>query len=165
MIILVHIFLVLFLFVFQSTLLHGFSVMYVRPDMILILASYMGVRLGEENGAITGFLLGLVQDSLSSALFGANAFSKGVIGFIFGNLRDKIVYDNIFSQFIFVFIATVIDGAIILLIFFMTKPENAQVDVLMNKLLLQSIYTTLIGPLFLQALIFFNKKNAVRYDL
>lgn len=153
------VFLIILLFVFQTTVLHAFTISGVRPDIILIFSVFVGIKLRETRGAAAGFTLGLVQDSLSSGLLGANAFSKGIVGFAFGLLKDKIIFENIFSQVIFVLIATVIDTVIVLLISSLTINEN--VTTIFNKLLLSSIYTTLAGPLFIYVFIFVSSKASV----
>ncbi len=156
-----NIFFVILLFVFQTTILHSFTILGVRPDIVLILTFFISVNLGEDRGAILGFILGLIQDCLSSNLLGANAFSKGVVGFIFGYLRDKIVFENAFSQFTFVLLASLVDAAIISLILFLTIPDNTQVAILFNKLLLSSVYTTIVAPLFILMFVFFRDKVVV----
>ncbi|HJP19275.1 MAG TPA: rod shape-determining protein MreD [Nitrospinota bacterium] len=150
-----NIFFIILLFVFQTTILHSFTILGVRPDIVLILTFFICVNLGEDRGAISGFGLGLIQDCLSSNLLGANAFSKGVVGFVFGYLRDKIFFENALSQFAFVLLASLIDAAIISLILFLTIPDKTQVTIVLNKLLLSSAYTTIVAPLFM--LIFKNK--------
>lgn len=155
---LLNVFFIILLFVFQTTILHSFTIMGVRPDVILIFAFFAGGKLGEEKGAISGFTLGMIQDCLSSNLLGANAFSKGIIGFVFGYLRDKIVFENTFSQFIFIFFASLIDAAIILLISLLTIPDKEQAMIVLNNLLLSSVYTTLLGPFFILFFIFSKNK-------
>jgi rod shape-determining protein MreD len=149
------------LFVFQTTLLHCCTVLGVRPDVILILATFIGVRLGKTKGAIAGFFLGLIQDSLSGAFLGPNAFSKGVVGFIFGNLRTKILFENFFSQIFCNMAAALINGAIILIIFSLTILDKALVDINLKNLFLTAIYTALASPLFSQIFAFISKKAAL----
>jgi len=156
-----NIFLIVLLFVFQTTFLHSFTIMGVRPDIVLILTFFISVNLGEGRGAISGFTLGLIQDCLSSNLLGTNAFSKGIVGFIFGYLRDKIFFENIFSQFTFVLLASLVDTAIIFLIVFLTIPDKTQMAIVLNKLLLSSVYTTLVAPLFILIFVFFRDKVVV----
>ena len=153
-----NIFFIILLFVFQTTLLHSFTILGVRPDIVLILTIFISANLGEDRGAISGFTLGLIQDCLSSNLLGANAFSKGVIGFIFGNLRDKIFFENTISQLAFILLASLIDAAIISLILFLTIPDKTQMSIVLNKLLLSSVYTTLVAPLFILIFVLYFQK-------
>lgn len=159
-----NIFFITLLFIFQTTVLHSFTILGVRPDIVLILTFFIGVNLGEEKGATLGFALGFIQDCLSSTLLGANAFSKGIVGFVFGYLRDKIVFENAFSQFAFILLASLIDVAIISLILFLTISDKTQVAIVLNKLLLSSVYTTLVGPVFILIFVFFRDKAAVFFE-
>lgn len=156
-----NIFFITLLFVFQTTVLHSFTILGVRPDIVLILTFFIGVNLGEDKGGTLGFALGLVQDCLSSTLLGANAFSKGVVGFVFGYLRDKIFFENAFSQFAFILLASLIDTAIISLILFLTISDKTQAAIVLKKLLLSSVYTALVGPLFILIFVFFRDKTVV----
>ncbi len=156
-----NIFFITLLFVFQTTILHSFTILGVRPDIVLILTFFIGVNLGEDKGTTLGFALGLIQDCLSSTLLGANAFSKGVVGFIFGYLRDKIIFENTFSQFTFILLASLIDAAIVSLILFLTTPDKTQATIVLKKLLLSSVYTSLVGPLFIFIFVFFRDKAVV----
>jgi rod shape-determining protein MreD len=154
-------FLIILLFVFQTTLLHCCTILGVRPDVILILATFIGVRLGKAKGATAGFFLGLIQDCLSGVFLGPNAFSKGVVGFIFGNLRAKILFENFFTQIFCNMAAALIDGAIILIIFSLTILNKALVDVILSNLFLTAIYTALASPLFSKIFGFISKKTAL----
>jgi len=154
-------FIIILLFVFQSTLLHCCTVFGVRPDLILILATFIGVRFGKTKGATLGFFLGLIQDCLSGTFLGPNAFSKGVVGYIFGNLRAKILFENFFSQIFCNMAAALIDGAIVLIIFSLTILNQALVDIIFKNLLLTAIYTALASPLFSQIFVFISNKTSL----
>ena len=156
--VLLNIFFITLLFVFQTTILHSFTILGVRPDTVLILSFFIGVKLGGDRGVTSAFTLGLIQDCLSSNFLGTNALSKGVVGFIFGNLRDKIIFNHYFSRVIFVLLAAFIDAAIILLISFLTISNKAQVAIMFGKLLLSSVYSALTGPLFIKIFAFFGHK-------
>lgn len=158
---LLNIFFITVIFVFQTTILYAFTILDVRPDIILILTAFIGFSLGRDKGAITGFILGLIQDCLSNSLLGTNAFSKGVIGFIFGHLRNKIIFKNIYSQVIFVLLASFIDLVIILLISFLTNLDKEVLVTILKKLLLVSVYTSLVAPLLLQVFIFVSREKTV----
>ena len=157
---LLNVFFISLLFLFQTTILHSFTMFGVRPDMVLILTFLIAVSLGGDKGATAGFALGLIQDCLSSSIFGINAFSKGVVGFIFGNLREKIFFDNFFSRLIFVVLAALIDAAIILPVSLLTITNKAEASTILSKLLFSSVYTALAGPLFIQIFIFFSSKTS-----
>lgn len=61
-----------------------------QPDAMLIVTLYIGINRGSESGLVTGFFLGLLKDILSGGLLGANALSKGFLGYLTGNLVKNI---------------------------------------------------------------------------
>lgn len=61
-----------------------------RPDAMLLVTLYIGINRGAESGLVTGFFLGLLKDILSGGLLGANALSKGLLGYLTGGLVKNI---------------------------------------------------------------------------
>ena len=73
--------------VFQTSITEYFHTWTsARPDAMLLVTLYIGMRRGSEGGLITGFILGLLQDILSGGLLGANSLSKGLSGYLTGGL-------------------------------------------------------------------------------
>ena len=89
----------IFLFSLQTSLMSYFSVGGVTLDLALILAVYCGVLLKGDRGIWVGFAIGLAQDCLSGSLLGVNTLSKGVIGFTFSTLKDKLMVIGFVSCF------------------------------------------------------------------
>lgn len=61
-------------------------------------------------GVKLGLATGLVEDMLSYGVLGANTFSKSLIGFGVGKLRDDLISDSITSRALFTAVATAIDA-------------------------------------------------------
>ncbi len=164
MVILLNVFFIILLFVFQTTALHRVSFFGVRPDIILIFTIFLGFKLGEVKGAAVGFCLGFVQDCLSSSFLGPMAFSKGIIGFIFGSLRAKIFFENIIPQAICSLFGALIQTVIVLLIFLLTIFNKVQTEIVLNKLLIASVYTAITGPLFVHLFVFVTNKQSAYWN-
>jgi len=62
----------------------------IVPDFLLLAVVIAGLGRGVLWGVVTGFLLGLVQDSFAPVNFGVNAFSKVLIGFISGLIGGRV---------------------------------------------------------------------------
>ncbi|MFP6891438.1 MAG: rod shape-determining protein MreD [Nitrospinota bacterium] len=93
--------------VFQTSITEYFHTWTsARPDAMLLVTLYIGMRRGSEGGLITGFILGLLQDILSGGLLGANSLSKGLSGFLTGGLVRNIARRNWFFLVALVFFAT-----------------------------------------------------------
>jgi rod shape-determining protein MreD len=75
--------------VFQVTLVKYIEIFYWRPDLLLIVLVSYSLRVGPNYGMTAGFLVGLVQDALSTHFLGLAALSKTLAGFIAGSLTGK----------------------------------------------------------------------------
>lgn len=81
--------------VLETTLLSGFLIFGGRPDLLLIITTYYAHRYGVHRGQIGGFIVGLIEDSLSASPFGFFALVRmahsGLIGFTKGNVSGDAV--------------------------------------------------------------------------
>ena len=100
---------VLFAFVFQTTVFHFVSWIAIYPDVVLILAIYSGLAWGRMGGLQFGALIGFIQDLLLFGTMGINLLSKSLIGFVTGMLREKYINDSATSRVIAVALATLFD--------------------------------------------------------
>ncbi|MBF0290925.1 MAG: rod shape-determining protein MreD [Nitrospinae bacterium] len=98
-----------FAFVAQTTSFHFTRGAVPWPDLALILLVFGGLRLGKMGGVKLGLVTGLAEDMLSYGVLGANTFSKSLIGFGVGKLRDDLVSDSITSRALFTAVATAVD--------------------------------------------------------
>lgn len=96
-------------FVAQTTSFHFTRGAVPWPDLALILLVFGGLRLGKMGGVKLGLAVGLAEDMLSYGVLGANTFSKSLIGFGVGKLRDDLISDSITSRALFTAVATAVD--------------------------------------------------------
>jgi rod shape-determining protein MreD len=73
----------------QSTVVPYLRVANVTPDIPFILTVLLGLRRGPEVGCLTGFALGLIQDVAGGEFVGAQALTKGLVGFLVGLLGGR----------------------------------------------------------------------------
>jgi rod shape-determining protein MreD len=57
------------------------SLLSVSPNITALLAYYAGIKYGQNKGVISGLLIGGIEDSLASPIFGPNMLGKGLVGF------------------------------------------------------------------------------------
>ncbi|MGK7344725.1 MAG: rod shape-determining protein MreD [Candidatus Nitrospinota bacterium M3_3B_026] len=100
---------VLCCFIVQSTAYDFPGPSLPRPDLALLLAVYGGLRWGRAGGSRFGALAGFIQDCLSYKALGLHFFSKGMIGFFVGRMREKYIADSPATRAMFVLAATVFD--------------------------------------------------------
>jgi rod shape-determining protein MreD len=58
-----------------------------KPDLVLVIVLLIGKRFGATLGSTTGFILGLVQDSLTSLPVGITALPKVLAGYAAGKIK------------------------------------------------------------------------------
>ena len=138
---------VICLFAAQTTWLELFSFGGITPDLALIWVVYCGVRFSREGSIGVGISIGLIQDSLSGGLLGVNTLSKGLVGYFFSTLKNKIFVEGIIPIGLFLILSSVFDG----LIFYFSMGTILKGEVaprfLYQLLPVYSIYNALIGPL------------------
>jgi rod shape-determining protein MreD len=78
----------------------------------LIILVFISIRKGSMVGQVSGFLSGIVQDVLSLAPLGFHAFTRILVGFLYGLTVGSIFVDPILMPLILVSIATLIKAVV-----------------------------------------------------
>ncbi len=134
----------------QLTLINLISLQGLKPDLILLVVVVFSLMGGAEEGCVSGFAAGLLQDIFSSGLLGVNALAKTVIGFSCGILRNKVFPEH-FSSFIplIAFIASLGHS---LIIFFVLRAFGVEYTLswsLKQIILPEALFNSLLSPLVL----------------
>lgn len=82
------IFVALFL---QQALLLDIRVDGVRADVLLLVAIVAGTRAGPEQGAVVGFIAGVVSDLFAQTPLGLSALSFSIVGFAVGMVQTSVL--------------------------------------------------------------------------
>jgi rod shape-determining protein MreD len=115
-----------------------------RPDMVLLAVLYIGYRYGVVPGILSGFLLGLLQDSMSPLPLGITSFTNSVIGFAAGQIRQfKLAYN---ARILASVILILIQGCVFFF-FYQFLSEANYGYLLLTRVFPNTIYTFLIGLL------------------
>jgi rod shape-determining protein MreD len=72
-----------------------FGATRLSPDLLLFALVTLAMRSGPGTGAVAGFLVGLVNDVLSPARFGASALAHTIVGYAAAWGRAVFFADNI----------------------------------------------------------------------
>jgi len=146
---LVLVFLILLaIVVFQMKLMPYFAIGNVKPDLFLLFVCYFSLRNEEVQGALIGFGLGFLEDSLSISPIGVRAMSFSLVGSLLGFVRKGLFWDNPLTQGLLLFSAGILSGLVTLLVlnfFLIPRPMG---DSLFRLILPESIFTALWGFLF-----------------
>src|SRR5919201_1074201 len=94
-------------------------------DLPLICCVYYGFTLGNPIASILiGSSLGLMQDSLSGAVLGANGFSKTLIGFFAATAGSKFAVDQPITRVLALFFFSIGDDLLVTILGLMVGPAS-----------------------------------------
>jgi len=85
----------------------------VKPDLLLVIVVYLGLRKGPEIGCCSGFTFGMMQDAVSEIQFGSSAFVKTILGFLSGVAGKQLYTQSVFTHILCVGFSTVISELIL----------------------------------------------------
>lgn len=96
----------LFLYVGQSALLPFIAFRGVSADLLLLMVVSVAFLHGAKEGALVGFLAGLLQDLATGTFFGVDVFAKMVIGYGCGYFSRRIFKEQMMLPLMAVVAAT-----------------------------------------------------------
>ena len=115
-----HTVIIVALTVIQSVVFAHGIIAGVTPDVALLVFVFSANQHGSQKAQTAGFITGIVQDVLSITPLGFHAFSRTLIGYIFGAFKGKIFVDPLLIPILIAVVATAIKavlGYVILAIF------------------------------------------------
>ncbi len=84
------------------------SVGRVKPDILLVATICWALLEGPSRGALFGFFGGLLEDAFTTAVMGVGAFAKTILGYMGGELRQRIVSKSILWPVVIVFLGSIL---------------------------------------------------------
>lgn len=136
----------------QSTLLERVAIKGVKPDLVMIILVFVSLRKGSMAGQLSGFISGIFEDLLSLAPLGFNAFSRTLIGFLYGLFEGNIYLDPVFMPLIVVAMATIIKAILSSLVVLLFSISTSGYGSWGVRLFIEVGYNALLSP-FLFALL------------
>jgi len=88
----------------QTTFIPLLSLGGIVPDLLLVWVVFTALRRGQVETTVAGFLVGLLQDLVSTQLFGLAALSKTVAGFLAGYFYNENKTDQTLGTYRFLLI-------------------------------------------------------------
>jgi rod shape-determining protein MreD len=80
--------------VLQIAVLPVFVISSFKPDLLLIIMVFLGLRGSFASGTPLAWFLGLIKDSFSGVYLGLNAFSFLLIFFVIRSTSDRLYADS-----------------------------------------------------------------------
>ena len=107
-----HILLLLLAFILQTTWIHVFEIIGLRPDLVVLVLIYIALRSGSFEATLLGFAIGLIQDIDMPHNLGLNALVNAIVGFAVGWVRLHITAENFLVQIALIFGAVLLHDLI-----------------------------------------------------
>ena len=100
--------------VIQTSVLPYLTIGDIKPDLVVVIVIYLGLMKGPQIGCLSGFFFGLLEDTYSGMFLGANAFTKTITGFLFGQVGKRLYTQSLFTHILCVGIGTGVEVIIAL---------------------------------------------------
>lgn len=139
--------LIALLMVIQSTWLDYIAIYSVIPDLSLLAIVYISFKSPGLQGQSLGFVSGLLQDGISAAPFGLNAFIKTSIAWLANLLSGKFYIDKIMMPAIFGTVATLAKAFYLAFLATIFPGKILSYDVLSNIFWIEVAYNAVIAPI------------------
>ncbi|HRY81709.1 MAG TPA: rod shape-determining protein MreD [Spirochaetia bacterium] len=130
----------------QSTWLHAVAVYAVIPDLALLVIVYVAFQNVRTEGIAAGFLSGLLQDFISSAPLGFNAFVRTVVSFGFNLISGSFYIDRILMPMLFGGAATLLKALATALLAIAFPAFIHGYDFLDRVLWIETAYNAVLAP-------------------
>src|SRR4030095_13552066 len=119
-------------------------------DLPLICCIYYGFTLGNPIASIViGSSLGLMQDSLSGTVLGANGLSKTLLGFFAATAVSKFAVDQPVTRVFALFLFSIGDDLLVTILGLMVSPtSSATYSGLLAGWVVSATFNTLLGLVF-----------------
>ena len=141
------VFLIVGIAVIQTNLLHGVAIMSARPDLLLIMVTFIANKNGPGVGQGAGVLSGILQDLLSLAPLGFYTLVNTVIGFVYGFSKGNVFLDGLIFPMMLVALATLMKGVLFGSISFVFGIEGVATTVFSTVFLIEIVYNALLAPI------------------
>jgi rod shape-determining protein MreD len=130
----------------QVTILPAYLADPFKPNLLIIAVTYLGLKTG-RGGGLVAFALGLLQDCFSGIYMGLNGFSFLSIYLILNMAADRLYTDSRYLMLFVVFLATIVNGLLHLLLFLVFPTATGIYMTLLAALIPQALVNTLFASL------------------
>ena len=139
--------LVLIFTVLQTTWLGTIAIMSVIPDLSLLAVVYRAFKSPGLQGQSVGFAAGLVEDGISLAPFGLNAFIKTAVSLLANLLSGKFYIDRILMPALFGLAATLAKAGYLAILAVFFAGSVVPYDFLARALWIECGYNAVAAPI------------------
>ena len=138
--------------ILQTTLLPSLAIWSVFANLPLLIVVSWGLLRGPREGALWGFLAGLMVDLLSGAPFGAATMSLIAVGFLAGLGETTVFRARIALPMIVMFLATIVYELLFLLIVRISGQGVVWLDSIFRLVMPSAVLNAVLTPVVFLAM-------------
>jgi rod shape-determining protein MreD len=145
------------LLLLQTTFLPFIAVGGYLPDLFILYLVYSALRRGQIETTISGFIIGLLQDIITTQFFGLAALSKTIAGFVAGYFFNENTAEQTLGSYRYVLLValcSIVHNLIYFIIFFQGSTSSVFISTIECTLGI-TLYTCIISVL---PMFFFSRK-------
>ncbi len=140
----------------QTTILHFWPFQMLFVDLGLIVVIWTGLARGARSGMTIGFVVGLIEDSLSGAALGTNALAKTLVGVFCGVLGRKVLPNSPIAHLLALLVCSLLNHVLLYLLQMLTAPASLKSGRFAMLMLAGVLSTTVLGMIVFR---FFSKNR------
>jgi rod shape-determining protein MreD len=133
--------------VLQATVIVHLTVWGVHPDLPLLVVASWGALRGPREGAVWGFIAGVVVDLLSGAPFGAATLSLTVVGLLAGLGRSTVFRARLVLLLATAFLGTIVYDLIFMAVLTISGRTVVWLDALLRIIMPSALINAALIPL------------------
>ncbi len=145
-------------FIIQSTIVHGFSLGGIVPNLMLILVVALGFFRGKTTGLLVGFFCGFLNDLFLGDILGFYAMVYMCLGYFCGFANKEFYSYNLKLPLVLIAGADVTYSMIVYWFLFMMRRRMNFTFYLTKIIIPELIYTVAVAIAFYSILYFINEK-------
>lgn len=132
---------------FQVTVFPVYLEDSFRPNLLMVVVVYLGLRETVRGGWCLAFFIGLLQDCFTGLYLGLNGFVCLAIYLFLKTVADYLYTDSRFLMLLVVFVATLAAGLLQLVLLLLYSTADGLYATLLPGLLPQALVNTLCASL------------------
>ena len=132
------------------------------PDLFILYIVYLALRRGQIEATLTGFIIGILQDLVTTKFFGLAALSKTVAAFVAGYFFNENTTEQTLGSYRYILLTTlcsVVHNVVYFFIFFQGN-EGSVISSTLELTFGSTLYTVVIAVL---PMFFFSRRFNVSW--
>lgn len=131
--------------ILQCTVLDYIKTYNIKPNLLIIFIVAVALLRGNAEGAVIGFVLGLLQDTISGKTLGFYSLLGMYLGLIIGSVNRRLYRENFLVIIFFTFVSTIGYESAVYFLSNIMKGNMDYVFAFKNVILSEAIYNSIVS--------------------